>query len=142
MARAASPSAMRPARVALALALALAFALAGCTARGSKPDPFAYTRVPIYAGAFDLAAAPHDEQSFRVEDGSLSSIHARVWVNATTGGALVKIVDPSGDVVWSADRTADATLTSDLGTWKVLVDGVASPDGPAAGSVSVLVTRR
>lgn len=125
-------------RLARLLVLALLLPMAGCIAKANH-DPFAYTRKPLYTGGFELdGLAGTDEQEFRVEDGSISRVHVRVWVNATAGGARVEIVDPSGRVVMQATDDAQAAFPLELGVWRVRV----TPEGEAAGHVSVLATRR
>ena len=125
---------MRPTRV---LALAAMLTMAGCIAKANQ-DPFAYTRKPLYTGGFDLdGLQAADQQEFRVEDGSISRVHARVWVNATAGGAHVEIMDPSGRTVLSVTDDAEMAFPLALGVWTVRV----TPEGEAAGHVSILVTR-
>lgn len=128
---------MRPMRL-LVLALVPMLALSGCIAK-AKQDPFAYTRKPLYTGWFELdgMTAP-DEQQFRVEDGSIGQVHVQVWVNATAGGALVEVIDPSGQTRMSVTDDAALGFPLSLGVWHVRV----TPEGAAAGDASILVTRR
>lgn len=124
---------------AFALLLVAAVALAGCAANAE--DPFAYTRKPLYTGHFELdplAGGKTDSQEFRVEDGSIARVHVQVWVNATAGGARVEVVDPSGRTVLSVTDDAEQSFPLHLGVWTVRV----TPEGEAAGHVSVLATRR
>lgn len=128
---------MRSTRL-LVLALVPALAFAGCIAK-AKQDPFAYTRKPLYTGHFELdGLATMDEQQFRVEDGSIARVFVQVWVNETAGGALVEVVNPSGATVMSVRDDAATAFPLALGVWHVRV----TPEGEAAGSVAVLVTRR
>ena len=121
------------------VALLVVAALAGCTAEGTH-DPFAYMKKPLYTGGFDLEdIGTSDQQEFRVEDGSILQVYTQVWVNATMGGALVEVSDPSGRVVLSTTQHAENGLPMTLGVWTVKV----TPDSAeAAGHVGVLVTRR
>lgn len=121
-----------------AIVLVAAFA-AGCTASGDRPDPWAYTKKPLYAGGFDLGrlAGQEETQQFRVTDGSIGAIRANVWINATAGGALITLHDPSGNVVLETDRTTEAQFPLNLGAWSVTATG---HEG-SAGIVHVLVTR-
>ena len=120
------------------LALAVMLTMAGCIAKANQ-DPFAYTRKPLYTGGFDLdGLTATDQQEFRVEDGSIARVHVQVWVNATAGGARVEVVDPSGRTVLSVTDDAEQSFPLHLGVWTVRV----TPEGEAAGHVSVLATRR
>jgi hypothetical protein len=116
--------------------LVVAAALAGCSARGSAPDYFAYTKKPLYVGTFDLAAGP-GQQNFDVEDGSISALHVQVWVNATKGGAHVEFLDATGHPAWSTDASATMSLPVDIGTWTVNV----TPAAGSAGNLGVVVLR-
>lgn len=121
----------------IVLLLAVAVALAGCTASGE--DPFAYTKKPLYAGGFDLAriAGTTDSQEFRVTDGSIAGIDVRVWINATAGGAHVKLINPSGAVAYETSATDAKAIPMELGVWRVEVD---APAG-SAGILHILATR-
>ena len=128
---------MRNARL-LVVPLVATLAMAGCFAKANQ-DPFAYTRKPLYTGAFTLDGLnATDEQQFRVEDGSIGQVHVQVWVNATAGGATVEVVDPSGQTRMSVTDDAAMGFPLALGVWHVRV----TPQGEAAGDVSILVTRR
>ena len=119
------------------LALAVMLTMAGCIAKANH-DPYAYTRKPLYTGGFDLdGRTAADEQQFRVEDGSIARVRAQVWVNATAGGALVEITDPSGRTVMSVTDDGEMGFPLHLGVWTVRV----TPQGESTGHVSVLVTR-
>lgn len=132
---------MRPSAQILLVCAALV--LAGCAAKGQQ-DPFAYTRKPLYTGHFDLdplAGGKVDSQQFRVEDGSIAEIRVQVWVNATAGGALVEILDPSGRTVVSTTTHAEQRFPLNLGIWTVKVRGQPDEAGQVAGGVGILVTR-
>ncbi|HET6405727.1 MAG TPA: hypothetical protein VFH78_13880 [Candidatus Thermoplasmatota archaeon] len=125
----------------LALLVTVAVLLAGCSARGSNPenDPWAYTKKPLYAGGFDLArvAGETDSQVFRVTDGSIAAIRVMVWINATAGGATVRVFDPSGNNVLTTSETIERQYGLQLGEWRVEVDG--QPE--SAGIIHILAVR-
>lgn len=127
---------MRPALTLLTLAALFA---AGCSARGDD-DPFAYIRKPLYTGSFDLEHLGENHtasQRFWVTDGSIGSIKVQVWVNATAGAAVVKVMDPDGNVALSSDESTSSRFPLALGDWTVVVEGTQD----AKGNVGVLVTR-
>lgn len=128
------PTRMRTTLVAL-LAILM---LAGCTAEGGQ-DPWAYTKKPLYAGGFDLAriSGTTDAQEFRVTDGSIAAIRVLVWINATAGGATVRVFDPSGHTLFTTSETGERHYGLELGAWRVEVDGHAE----SAGRVHVLAVR-
>ena len=122
-----------------ALILVAASLLAGCSARGDD-DPFAYTRKPLYAGSFDLAALGEDHtvaQRFWVTDGSINNVRLLVWVNATQGTGAVSVYDPSGNLAISSSDEDGRTLPLRLGDWRVVVTG----SSDAVGRVDVLALR-
>lgn len=128
-----------PSRMRTSLAALLAIlTLAGCTAEGGQ-DPWAYTKKPLYAGGFDLArvAGATDAQEFRVTDGSIAAIRVFVWINATAGGATVRVFDPSGHALLTTSETVERQYGLELGAWRVEVDG--QPE--SAGIVHVLAVR-
>jgi hypothetical protein len=133
------PAAMRR-RAKLLVTLVLLVALAGCSARGTGGDPWAYTRKPLYSGHIQLdGLTPEGErQTIFVEDGSINRIRASVWVNTTQGGAIVEFVTPSGQTVWSTTSTGAQSLPMELGAWTLRVRPLTAD---TTGSVGVLVTR-
>lgn len=116
----------------LFLALLSLAPLTGCvgSAEGDN-DPFAYMRKPLYASSFSLddIGNESDSQEFRVQDGSIFTIHAYVWVNATAGSATVTLTDPSGREVRTFDQTGKASFPMELGAWHVKVTGADDPSG-------------
>lgn len=127
---------MRPALTLLTLAALFA---AGCSARGDD-DPFAYIRKPLYTGSFDLEQLGENHtasQRFWVTDGSIGAIKVQVWVNATAGAAVVKVLDPDGNVAMATDEARSDQFPLALGDWSVVVEGTQD----AKGMVGVFVTR-
>ena len=114
----------------------LVAAVAGCSASGSKPDYFGYTKKAIYTGTFDLAAGP-DGQKFFVDDGSIGQLKAQVWINATAGGATITFTDARHRDVWTTSASGASVLPPDLGEWSLNV----TPTHGAAGSVGIVVLR-
>ncbi|MFA5860908.1 MAG: hypothetical protein WDA16_04360 [Candidatus Thermoplasmatota archaeon] len=128
-------------RRALVIAILASVFLAGCAVRGEKQDPFAYTKKPLYTGHFDLADMRDgaDSQEFRVEDGSIPSVHVRAWMNMTSGGAArLDVVDSSGRLVWTTSSTGETNAATNLGTWTVNVNALSG----ATGTIDVVAARR
>lgn len=127
-------------RIVPVLLVAALFPLAGCVgSAGGEEDPFAYIRKPLFASNFDLERVGDgtDSMEFRVQDGSIVEVRIQVWVNATAGDAVVRVVKPSGHVVYETTTSGTRSVFVELGAWRVEVEGSNSPQG----DVGVLILR-